>query len=68
VRPLREIINAAREGKRISRAEKVLLGEQLNAYWVDRCDDCRHAYPCDDLFCERCPDCRERYEREGSGA
>lgn len=57
MRPLRAIIDAARYGKRLTRDEKRILGEQLDAYWVDRCDRCRRKAKCDELWEGRCEEC-----------
>ncbi len=44
---------------RISAAEKILLGQQLNLWWVEPCIRCRRKAPVDHLderggWCEEC--------------
>lgn len=61
MRSLRVIIAAAIRGDRISKAETMLLGEQLDAWWRDKCARCRRSTPVDvlDHWNGRCDECDE---------
>lgn len=59
MRTLRQVINAARAGKRISGEEKKFLGEQLHVWWREKCARCRRTSEVDQLdanggHCEEC--------------
>ena len=65
MRALRDIINDARDGKRLRPSEQKMLGEQLDLYWVDKCDRCRRNTKCDELLDGNCEQCRETKQRTG---
>lgn len=50
MKTLRAIIDAARDGKPLSLADRKLLGDSLDIYWVDKRDRCRKSTKCDALL------------------
>ncbi len=66
MRPLREVIDAAKAGKRLRPGEVKMLGEQLHLYWVLQCVRCRRRWPVDSLDeRDRCEECVEAVARMG---
>lgn len=62
----RRIINLARNGERLTKSERVALGDLADAYWTDLCARCRRRFPCDLLLIEeRCPGCLEAASKLG---
>lgn len=67
MRALREVIEAAKAGKRITLVEKITLARLLDLYWRAKCIRCRRVWPVDHLD-ERdghCEECVEAVTRMG---
>ena len=64
-RPFRALITAAQNGGSLSRAEKQLLGDVMDIYWVDKCDRCRRPKKCDEIEGGMCSECWAAVERTG---
>ena len=65
--PVRAMIDAAQAGKRLTPAQKIVIGNLLDAYWREPCRRCRRPWPVDHLDARegRCEECVEAIAREG---
>jgi hypothetical protein len=64
---IRRIIDTLKAGGRLSRADKLMVGGALDAYWREPCRRCRRPWPVDHLDAREgcCEECVETIAREG---